>query len=313
MQLHSKVGLIGIGSMGHHFLNNFLKSGVEMVISDKNQQALAVYAGNDLVTIVETPQEVANYAEVVFVSLPTPQIVRDVALGKEGIIHGTKVKTYVDLSTTGLKVAVEVGEQLKQKGIEALDAPISGGADGAREATLAVMVSGSNKAYEEIKPLLSVIGKNIFYIGDQFGQGQAMKLVNNLLSATAMAATSEAVLLGAKAGIDPEIMVSVINAGSGRNTASMDKFPKYILPGTYDYGFKTGLMYKDINLCMQLAEELNFPMFLGSSVKQTWGYVVSQGGADKDFTTIFQYLQSLTNSPVETETKSIEELTGGKR
>jgi 3-hydroxyisobutyrate dehydrogenase-like beta-hydroxyacid dehydrogenase len=292
------IGLIGVGSMGQHFANRFINHGYEIVIHDKNEQALAPYRMAEGVSICGSPAEVANRAKVIFVSLPTPEIVREVALGAEGLIHGTKMKAYIDLSTTGHTVAVEISKQLKEKGIDVMDSPVSGGPSGARNGTLAVMVAGDYDSYSAYKPLFEVIGKNIFYIGEKIGQAQVMKVANNLLSATALSITAEAVALGAKAGIDPEVMISVINASSGRNSASMDKFPKSILTRKFDYGFKTGLMYKDVKLCLELAEEMNVPMWLGSSVKQCWGYAISQGGGDRDFTTIVEYVEKMADVSV---------------
>jgi len=302
METNLRIGLIGVGSMGHHFANRFLDHGYDMVIYDKIDKALDPYKGKERVIIASSPAEVADHAEILFVSLPSPQIIKDVAFGESGIIYGSRVRIYIDLSTTGQKTAAEIGEEMTQKGIAVLDAPVSGGTTGAKNGTLAVMVSGNEDIFLEMKPLLSIIGKNIFYIGENVGQAQVMKLANNLLSATAMAVTSEAVLLGIKAGIDPEIMISVINAGSGRNSASMDKFSNYILNGKYDYGFKTSLMYKDLVLCMQTAEDLNQSMWLGSNIKQCWGYAVNHGDKNEDFTRIFEHLQKFTNTPISTKT-----------
>jgi len=119
-----------------------------------------------------------------------------------------------------------------------------------------------------------------------------MKLVNNLLNATALAASSEAFVLGVKAGLDPEIMLRVINKSTGRNSATLDKFPRSILPRTFDWGFSTDLMYKDVKLCLEQAETLGVPMWVGSAVRQLWSYVVGQGGGTRDFTTIIQYIEA---------------------
>lgn len=154
------------------------------------------------------------------------------------------------------------------------------------------MVSGQMSVFEQVKPVLEIIGKNVIYVGQRSGLAQMMKLVNNLLSATALAASSEAFVLGVKAGLDPEIMLNVINASSGRNSATEDKFPRSILPRTFDYGFKTDLMYKDLKLCLEQAEILGVPMWVGNAVRQLWAYTVSQGGGPRDFTTIIQYIES---------------------
>jgi 3-hydroxyisobutyrate dehydrogenase-like beta-hydroxyacid dehydrogenase len=280
----NKVGIVGVGNMGFHFAYRLLEHGYELVIHDKNEETLNFFRKKENAYIVESPKSVADMAEIVFVSLPTPQIIYHVALGESGLIHGNKIRTYVDLSTTGQSKAIEIAKQFNNKGIEALDAPVSGGVPGAKNGTLAVMASGEKEVFEKIKPMLSVIGRNIFYVGDKIGQGQIVKVVNNLLSATAMAITSEAIVLGQKAEIDPEVLISVFNA---------------ILNRSFDYGFSSGLMYKDVKLCIELAEELDVPMWLGTGVMQFWKYIMTQGGGGRDFTTIIQYLEQMVGIPNE--------------
>jgi 3-hydroxyisobutyrate dehydrogenase-like beta-hydroxyacid dehydrogenase len=226
-----------------------------------------------------SPAEVASLAEAVFVSLPTPDIVRSVALSENGVIAGTKVKVFVDLSTTGPGVAKEVAEGLARKGITAVDAPVSGGPGGAERGTLAVMVSCPRAVADRLRPAFDVIGK-FFWIGEKPGMGQTMKLINNMLSATAMAITSEALVMGAKAGLDADTMIAVINSGSGRNTATEDKFPRCVLPRRFDFGFATELLYKDVRLCLEVGEGLGVPMMVANAVKQLLAISkVSQGGA----------------------------------
>jgi 3-hydroxyisobutyrate dehydrogenase-like beta-hydroxyacid dehydrogenase len=152
------------------------------------------------------------------------------------------------------------------------------------------MVSGPATEIELLRPALSVFGK-VFVVGDRPGMGQTMKLANNMLSATAMAATSEAVVMGVKAGLDPAVMIEVINAGSGHNTASRDKFPRSVLPRTFDYGFTNGLMYKDLRLCLEEAENLGVPMRVGSMVRDMFEIATREYGADADFTTIVKSVE----------------------
>ncbi len=167
---------------------------------------------------------------------------------------------------------------------------MSGGIAGAVKGTLAVMLSGAPAESERVRPLLEPIGR-VFEIGPEPGMGQMMKLLNNLLSATAMAASAEAIVLGTKAGLDAQTMIDVINAGSGRNTATLDKFPKSVLPRSFDFGFAMGLMSKDVNLCIAEADALGVPMWIGNAVKQMWLYGLSQGGPDEDFTAIVKHIE----------------------
>jgi 3-hydroxyisobutyrate dehydrogenase-like beta-hydroxyacid dehydrogenase len=164
-----------------------------------------------------------------------------------------------------------------------IDCPVSGGVGGAEKGTLAVMVSGPKTEFELLKPALDVIGK-VFFIGEKPGAAQTMKLANNFLSATAIVATSEAVVMGVKAGLDPAVMIDVINAGSGMNTASRDKFPRSVLPRSFDFGFTTGLMVKDVRLALEEMKQLGLSMEVADAVGRLWETVISAEGAESDFT-----------------------------
>ena len=213
-----------------------------------------------------------------------------VATGAGGVIDGQRVRRFVDLSTTGSDMAKRIFELLKARDIVQIDAPVSGGVSGAEKGTVAVMASGPRADVEAVKPALSVIGK-FFFIGEQPGAGQTMKLCNNFLSATAMAATSEAMVLGVKAGLDPRVMLDVINAGSGRNTATETKFPRNVLPGTFDLGFTNGLMAKDVGLAMSEAKSLGVPMEIGDVVLRHLRRACEEIGPTQDLTTNVQPLE----------------------
>jgi 3-hydroxyisobutyrate dehydrogenase-like beta-hydroxyacid dehydrogenase len=187
-------------------------------------------------------------------------------------------------------MATRIAEALRGRGIAQLDSPVSGGVAGAEKGTLAVMVSGPRAEYERLAPVLAVFGKP-FFIGERPGLAQTMKLANNLLSATALAATSEAVVMGVKAGLDPHLMIDVINAGSGRSTASEAKFPRSILPRTFDFGFTAGLMLKDLRLCMEEAEALGVPAEILRVVRNWFELAVSENGPEKDMTTVIQCIE----------------------
>ena len=203
-------------------------------------------------------------------SLPSLQASLEVATGKDGVIEGRRVRRFVDLSTVGSHMAVRIHDLLAKRNLVQLDSPVSGGVGGAEKGTLAVMVSGPRADFEAVKPALEVIGK-VFFIGEKPGSAQTMKLANNLLSATAVVATSEAVVMGVKAGLDPAVMIDVINAGSGMNTASRDKFPRSILPRSFDFGFATGLMVKDVRLCLEEAKSLGLSMEVAEAVGRSLG------------------------------------------
>jgi 3-hydroxyisobutyrate dehydrogenase-like beta-hydroxyacid dehydrogenase len=219
-----------------------------------------------------------------------PAVVESVCLDAGGVQDGSIVKYVVDCSTTGPSVARKVASELADAGIDYIDAPVSGGLKGARDGTLAVMVSGPKSAFDLIEPALANFGK-VFYVGAKPGQGQVMKLANNLLAAAAIVLSSEAITMGVKAGLKPSQMCDIINAGSGRNSATQDKFPRAVIPRTFDFGFATGLSYKDVRLCLQEADQLGVPMVAGAAVMQMLAVTQAKYGADSDFTSIARVVE----------------------
>jgi 3-hydroxyisobutyrate dehydrogenase-like beta-hydroxyacid dehydrogenase len=229
--------------------------------------------------------------ETVMVSLPTPDIVLKVATGPDGVIEGKRVKRFVDLSTTGAVMAQRIFKALAARNIVQIDAPVSGGVRGAEKGTVAVMASGPRADVEAVEPALKVIGK-FFYIGERPGAGQTMKLCNNVLSAAATAATSESMVMGVKAGLDPRIMLDVINASSGRSTATEQKFPDVVLPRTFNQGFTAGLMLKDVNLFIAEAKALGIPIQVIEAVAALLKLTCDELGPDKDITQIVQPIEA---------------------
>ncbi len=283
------IGFVGLGQMGGPLTKRLRAAGYGLVVHDVRAEAVEALTGEG-VAAAGSPAAVADRAEIVLVSLPTPEVVRAVALGPEGLIRGGAIRTYVDLSTTGQAVAAEVAAALAGRGIATLDAPVSGGVRGAVAGTLAVMVAGAGPELERVRPLLEVFGR-VFHVGERPGLGQLMKLANNFLSGTAIAATAEAVALGVKGGLDPRIMLEVINASTGRNTASEDKFPRQILTGRYAAGFTTGLLTKDLGLCAAAAEALGVPMPVAAAVHVRWRRALAELGADADITRIVALIE----------------------
>jgi len=277
-----ELGFIGVGRMGIHMAGRLLEAGYAVTVFDTNETAMQRLEQRGAKRAASAA-DVASQCATVLVSLPTPDVVKLVALGKNGVIEGAKAKTFIDLSTTGPRVAKEVAEGLARKGITAVDAPVSGGPSGAEKGTLAMMIACPRPLADELRPIIEVLGK-FFYIGEAPGLGQTMKVINNLLSATAITITSEAMVMGVKAGLDPTTMLSVINAGSGRNTATEDKFPRCVVPRRFDFGFTTSLLYKDIRLCLEEAEALGVPMIVGNAVRQMMAIGKAAQGPDADIT-----------------------------
>jgi 3-hydroxyisobutyrate dehydrogenase-like beta-hydroxyacid dehydrogenase len=283
------VGFIGVGKMGGRLARRLVDAGYALTIFDTSEAVVRSFEESGA-RGAASAAAVASECEIVITCLPTPQIVHKVAIGQGGVIEGTRVKILIDMSTTGATYAKRIAESLAPRGVTAVDAPVSGGVVGAERGTLAVMVSCSDEILNRIKPMLEVFGK-VFQVGRQPGMGQTMKLLNNLLSATAMAISSEAVVMGVKAGLDPGQIVDVINAGSGRNSATADKIPRCVIPRTFNTGFAIELLNKDVRLCLEEADALGVPMIVGNAVRQLLAITMASEGPDADMTEVVKPLE----------------------
>jgi len=283
------LGFVGVGQMGGPMSSRLLDAGHALCVFDSNPAAAEPLAARGA-RIAGSAEEVASAAEVVFVSLPTPAIVQAVALDEAGLIHGARVRCAVDLSTTGPSVAGLIAARMAERDIVWADAPVSGGVAGAVAGTLAVMLACPEAERAALEPVLETFGK-VFQVGERPGMGQVAKLGNNLLSVAALALTSEVVAMGVKAGLDPNVLIDIFNAGTGRNSATQDKFPRRVLPRTFDAGFATGLAYKDVRLCVDEAEALGVPMLVGAVVREMMAVTNAKFGPDSDFTEIARVIE----------------------
>ena len=301
-QQHAETGFIGLGAMGGGIARRLAQAGVTLHVCDPDPTKTAPFAKWNAV-IHPNPQSVADAVEVVFACLPDSKVSKAVAYGPEGVIHGKKIKVYIETSTIGRTPVIEIAKTLSAKNISVLDCPVSGGPRGADNGTLAIMVAGDVSVIESVRARLNLISNNVFDMGSEPGMGQMMKLVNNLISATNMASAFEALVLGAKAGLDADMMVNVINVSTGRNSATTDKIPKSVLPGTFDYGASTRTLHKDITLGLIEAEELEVPMWVARNTRQVWEFAMTQGGGDLDFTSLIQYYEKWSGVVVRSKIK----------
>lgn len=287
-----KLGFIGIGRMGMPMARRLIQAGYSVVVHDPNAEAVKSLVEEGAVGAAN-PAEVAANSEVVLLSLPTPDIVDAVAFGENGIVYGVGSHsqiTVIDLSTTGPQGAKALAEGLSNKGIKSIDCPVSGGVGGAEKGTLALMASGEQAVVESVSDVLKVLG-NSFLVGPEPGMGQMIKVINNLVSVTALAITSEALVLGTKAGLDPDVMVDVFNASSGQSNASMTKIPKFVLTRSFDFGFALDLSVKDARLCLEQSEALGVPMVVGSAVREMLKITKAKLGPQADMTSIIQPIE----------------------
>jgi 3-hydroxyisobutyrate dehydrogenase-like beta-hydroxyacid dehydrogenase len=284
------VGFIGVGRMGGPMAERLLGAGYPVTVYDRDASAVARLRAAGAVP-ADSPAAVASAARMVLASLPTPAVVLEVVRGAKGVCHGTAVRIFADLSTSGAAAAIAIDECLRERGIQALDAPVSGGVAGTRAGTLAIMASGPRTAFDAAEGVLKVLGR-VFHVGEKPGLGQTLKLANNLMSQAAIAITAEALVLGTKAGLDPQLMLDVINVSSGRNTASADKFPKHVLTRGFDFGFTTGLALKDVRMCIEEADALGMPMTVGRSVGELLTRTQETYGPDSDCTSVARTVES---------------------
>jgi 3-hydroxyisobutyrate dehydrogenase-like beta-hydroxyacid dehydrogenase len=297
MSVGGPIGFVGLGAIGAPLAEAIIAAGYRLVAYDRDEARI------DLLTTLgaapaTSPKDVADKAETVFVSLPTPDVVREVACGETGLREGSALRTYVDLSTTGVAVATEVAAALGAHGVDVVDAPVSGGVAGARARTLAVMAACNESVFERVEPMLRSFGQNVFRVGDAVGQGQIAKLLNNLLSATAVAITSEAIAFGVASGLDPEMLLEVFNAGTGRNTATSHKFPAHVLTGRFASGFRLALMAKDLELCLAEARTKRIPLPLGGLVQQLWTLASLKADDTADHTEFVRLIEDWTQTTI---------------
>ena len=278
-------GFIGLGQMGGPMSANLAAAGFDLVVYDSAGTAELAPPG---ARIADSVAAVAAAAEIVFLSLPDAAVVE--AVTAEIVAAPARVATLVvDFSTVGIAAAGALAETLAGAGMTYIDAPVSGGRMGAEKGTLAVMCAGPAAAVERLRPAFDAIAGAVFAVGERPGQGQAMKLLNNFLSAVAMTATSEAVAFGLAQGLDFATLLDVVNVSTGQNTATRDKFPQRVLSGTYDSGFAMALMTKDVTLYRDSVTEAGTPDAIGALTAAIW-HAADVASPGADFTRIFEYI-----------------------
>jgi 3-hydroxyisobutyrate dehydrogenase len=263
-----KVGFVGVGFMGRHMARNVLNGGHEMSVFDANREA-----ADELLSLGATwansPREAAEGCEVTFTSLPTPQVVEEVASGEGGILSGAgRGSALFDLSTTDPSTIQRIAARAEASGIQVLDAPVSGGTGGAETATLCVMVGGDRDTYDRYKTVLDLIGDKVMYCG-ALGSGAVCKIVNNLVGLSVGVLLSEAFSMGVKWGVDAQTLYEAVSGSSG-NTTSMHGYPNGIFKRNFEPGFALDLAAKDVGLATQLGRELRVPMEMSNIAQQRY-------------------------------------------
>ena len=282
-----KIAFIGVGRMGSGMVARLIAAGHELTIYDPLATAAAALATQGA-KVARSAADAAAECTVVMASVPGPADARETA---RLIADSLTVKVFVDLSTSGPAAAQAIAALLAPRGIASIDAPVSGGVKGAATGKLAIMASGPAIAMDRVRPLLEALGK-VYALGEKPGLGQTVKLANNLMSAASLAIAAEALAMGVKAGVDPAAMLDVLNASSGRNSATQDKIPKHVLNRKFDFGFANVLSFKDVRLCLEEAEALGVPMVVGAAVRQMLSITHQLHGAAADCTDLVKVVET---------------------
>jgi 3-hydroxyisobutyrate dehydrogenase len=284
------LGFIGLGQMGAALAERLIAPDVTLHVHDPSRAAVAPFVEAGAIPH-DGPRAVADRAGIVFACLPDGKVSETVAFGPTGVAGGSAIRTYVEMSTIGSNCIETIAARLAEHGIRTVDAPVSAGPKGARAGILTIMTAGAAEDLASVDPWLKRIGRSIITVDAKPGRAQVMKLVNNLISAAAMASSFETIVMGAKAGLDPDLMLEVLNASSARNSATLEKLPKAILPGTFDFGATVRTIFKDIELGLAEANRLGVPMWTGQAVAQVWRFAMMQGAADKDYTSLIRFME----------------------
>jgi 3-hydroxyisobutyrate dehydrogenase len=289
--MFDSVGLIGVGQMGTPMVRRLLEAGYHVLAHDIDPEAFK--RAHDLgAETAPSPRVIGERCNPIITILPNSDIVREVVLGSEGVLEGAKEGDILIEMTTGYPFTTkQIAKRLKEKSVEIIDAPVSGGVVGAEKGTLSIMVGGDYNSVERCMPILKTLGKNIFHMGG-IGAGHTMKAVNNFLSAASMVATSEALTLATKADLDPAKVIEVLQVSSGRNYATDFKFPKYVLTGEFNDGFRMELQNKDLKIFTDIGKDLGTPIFTASIIQQIISLAVNQGYGKRGHTSITEFIEN---------------------
>lgn len=290
------IGFLGLGQMGAPMAERLLAPDVQLHVFDPREAAVSAFVARGA-RACASPVAVADAASIAFACLPSGKVSEAAAFGPEGVVHGRAIRIYAEMSTIGRPTVLRIAEALAPRGIAMVDTPISGGPSGARAGTLAMMVAGPPASVETLRPFLQRIGSRVFVLGDQPGQGQAMKLVNNLIFAANTVAAFEGFSLGAKAGLDPATMIDVVNAGTGRSFVSNDVMPK-VLSGAFGFGATIAVVDKDVSLGLEEARSLDVPMWGIEQAARLWRFAASQGHGGDDISELVRIMEAWAGTEI---------------
>lgn len=288
-----KIGFIGLGIMGKPMAGHLIDAGYVLVVHNRNRDAVDELVGRGA-TEAHSGKEVAEQSDIVLTMLPDSPDVESVALGEGGIIEGAhEGLIFVDMSTIAPSVTTQVGEVLAQKGVQSLDAPVSGGDIGAQNATLSIMVGGDADTFNTVKPLFDIMGQSAILCGP-LGAGQTVKACNQILVAVTIAGVSEALTMGTKAGVDPVKIVQVLSGGLAR-CGVLENRGERMVNGDFDPGFRIRLHYKDLNIIQKTSNDFDVPLPVTSEVFELFKTAMVKGRGELDHSGLLTVIEDMSN------------------
>lgn len=286
---NDRIGFVGLGLMGAGMASRVHEHGMPLIVYDISEERCAPFRLKG-VAVAESAKDLADKAEIVVSCLPSVEVSREVACGPGGIGEGKAAKVYVETGTVGTAAIVEIGETLAKAGIAVIDGPVSGGQAGADKGTLSTILAGPPDAVARFRKVAESYSSHVFVVADRPGPAQTVKLVNNMLSITGMIAAFEGMVMGVKAGLDPQTMLDIINVSTGRNSATLEKIPSRILPRTFGGHITTGV--KDLGLYICESEELGVPVWMATRALEVFRKAMDHG-IERETMRIIQYMEAL--------------------
>jgi 3-hydroxyisobutyrate dehydrogenase-like beta-hydroxyacid dehydrogenase len=288
-QTMQKIGFLGVGAIGRPIAERILKN-MPMIVCDTDREALAIFENRAETT--SSAAALGDKVDIVFACLPSLSAHEKALLDEQnGVVAGKRFGGFVQVGTTGPDLAMSIAASLAKRAIRMIDAPVTGGVPRAKEGTLTVIASGDRSLFQECEPVIRSFASNIVFVGERAGSAQTAKLINNLLSATNLAIGCEALVLGAKAGLDPRRMLEVLNTGTGQNSATLTKIPNHVISRSFDYGGRMELICKDLKALVAEAEELGVPVPIAALIEEIYRNAAKSGLEDEDMTTIIQPME----------------------
>jgi 3-hydroxyisobutyrate dehydrogenase/2-hydroxy-3-oxopropionate reductase len=293
----AQLGFLGLGIMGYRMAGHLLRAGHDVALWSHTSGKAEKLATEGKGTVCATPREIAENADFIFLCVGNTAMVREVCLGANGLIHaGREGSVISDCSSIAPDASVEIGKEFAAKGIAFLDAPVTGSTGGADKATLTFMIGGDKTAYESTKPFMEIMGKLFFYCGGP-GMGLRAKVTQNMVGAGIFQAFSEGLVLAAKAGIPPELMIDILENSAAKSGLASFKAP-FILNRDFTTHFSAKWMHKDVGFATQMARDLNIPVPASSVTEQMLRATVAKGMGDDDFCSAIRVLEDWTGTVI---------------